>query len=400
MGLTVRKEVKGDGNCFFRALSNQLSRFGVNMSHQKIRKTIVRHLNENPFTLVYVYIATFMSKQDSGEHLSQFIPLEWTDYINSMKMPGTWADEIVVRAAATVFDPPVYIVSSLEDENSDKQINARTAEGNRRAPMLLGHVAENHYWSLDLNTAKQPETFPGNGRKTVGEFDIPAAAATIVDGALRMAESSFQHRLSTDQSYELFSSDFQSLQSKRWLNDKIVNALHIVFQQEANLMNSNRVLSINSYLVPSYGKRGYDGVWRATMEVNVFEYELIAIPVHRKNHWIEVIVDIFEKCLNVIDSAGNTHDAVCDCIILWLCDEHRRKYGTLSNKDFWQKKYLVSKEKPQQIDSVNCGVWTCVNMRDYSLLGKLQRREMNGNRTTLACVSPSTLSHQFMRKRQ
>ena len=34
-----------------------------------------------------------------------------------------------------------------------------------------------------------------------------------------MAESSFQHRLSTVQSYELFSSDFQSLQSKRWLND-------------------------------------------------------------------------------------------------------------------------------------------------------------------------------------
>ena len=96
-----------------------------------------------------------MSKQDSGEHLSQFILLEWTDYINSMKMPGTWADEIVMRVAATVFDRPVYIVSSLEDENSDKQINARTAEGNRRAPMLLGHVAENHYWSLDLNTAKQ-----------------------------------------------------------------------------------------------------------------------------------------------------------------------------------------------------------------------------------------------------
>ena len=36
-----------------------------------------------------------------------------------------------------------------------------------------------------------------------------------------MAESSFQHRLSTVQSYELFSSDFQSLQSKRWLNDKV-----------------------------------------------------------------------------------------------------------------------------------------------------------------------------------
>ena len=64
---------------------------------------------------------------------------------NSMKMPGIWADEIVVRAAATVFDRPVYIVSSLENENSDKQINARTAEENRRAPMLLGHVAENHY---------------------------------------------------------------------------------------------------------------------------------------------------------------------------------------------------------------------------------------------------------------
>ena len=36
-----------------------------------------------------------------------------------------------------------------------------------------------------------------------------------------MADSSFQHRLSTVQSYELFLSDYQSLQSKRWLNDKV-----------------------------------------------------------------------------------------------------------------------------------------------------------------------------------
>ena len=44
---------------------------------------------------------------------------------------------------------------------------------------------------------------------------------------------------------------------------------------------------MNSYLVPSYGKRGYDGVWRATMEVNkMTEYSLLKCRIHAVKHCI------------------------------------------------------------------------------------------------------------------
>ena len=54
-----------------------------------------------------------------------------------------------------VFDRPIYVISSLESENSDKSIDALSDKGNQLPPFLVGHLAEHHYWSLDVNYAEQ-----------------------------------------------------------------------------------------------------------------------------------------------------------------------------------------------------------------------------------------------------
>ena len=51
-GLTVRSRVKGDGNCFFRAISDQLDRLSLDQkSHYEVRQMVVNYLRSNPFTV-------------------------------------------------------------------------------------------------------------------------------------------------------------------------------------------------------------------------------------------------------------------------------------------------------------------------------------------------------------
>ena len=80
---------------------------------------------------------------------------EWEDYLRKLSRTGAWADEVAIRATAMVFDRPIYVISSLESENSDKSIDALSDEGNQLPPFLVGHLAEHHYWSLDVNYAEQ-----------------------------------------------------------------------------------------------------------------------------------------------------------------------------------------------------------------------------------------------------
>ena len=43
---------------------------------------------------------------------------------SKLSRTGTRADEVAIRATAMVFDRPIYVISSLESENSDKSIDA------------------------------------------------------------------------------------------------------------------------------------------------------------------------------------------------------------------------------------------------------------------------------------
>ena len=49
-GLKIRKEVAGDGNCYFRALADQLERTGITTattSHEDLRAEICDYMEDN-----------------------------------------------------------------------------------------------------------------------------------------------------------------------------------------------------------------------------------------------------------------------------------------------------------------------------------------------------------------
>ncbi|XP_062517821.1 uncharacterized protein LOC134193051 isoform X2 [Corticium candelabrum] len=141
-------------------------------------------------------------------------------------------------------------------------------------------------------------------------------------------------------SESLSAEDFQKLKENQWLNDNIINFVHEMFETYVNSLRPQRVKRLSSFLFTKISK-DLHGAERWTRKINLFQYEIIAIPIHLAQdfHWIEVT--IFRK---------------------WITKESTLQTSQRLYTSTWPIIYAVSQNFPQQEDPVNCGIWTCMNM--------------------------------------
>ena len=74
----------------------------------------------------------------------------WPEYLGSMEKDGTWGDNLVLLAAADCYRTDIRVVSSLGREvfiSPDRPV----ANTN---PLVLGHIHEEHYVSLQPKHGK------------------------------------------------------------------------------------------------------------------------------------------------------------------------------------------------------------------------------------------------------
>ena len=82
------------------------------------------------------------------EDISSFVPNnDLPSYLVSMGKDGTWGDHIVLVALAHALGRTIRVVTSLETDCHEIVVEAENQEGE---PLLLGHLSENHYVSLEL----------------------------------------------------------------------------------------------------------------------------------------------------------------------------------------------------------------------------------------------------------
>ncbi|XP_010241857.1 PREDICTED: OTU domain-containing protein DDB_G0284757 isoform X2 [Nelumbo nucifera] len=76
----VELKVQGDGNCQFRALSDQFYRTPEH--HKFVRQHVVNQLKSHP------------------EIYEGYVPMAYSDYLKRMSKPGEWGDHVTLQAAA------------------------------------------------------------------------------------------------------------------------------------------------------------------------------------------------------------------------------------------------------------------------------------------------------------
>ncbi|XP_030473006.1 OVARIAN TUMOR DOMAIN-containing deubiquitinating enzyme 9 isoform X1 [Syzygium oleosum] len=91
----VENKIQGDGNCQFRALSDQLYRSPEH--HRFVRQQIVQQLKSCP------------------EMYDGYVPMAFGDYLQRMSKSGEWGDHVTLQAAADSYGVRILVITSFKD---------------------------------------------------------------------------------------------------------------------------------------------------------------------------------------------------------------------------------------------------------------------------------------------
>ncbi|KAJ8112995.1 hypothetical protein OPT61_g4771 [Boeremia exigua] len=167
--------IRGDGNCLFNALSDQL--YGSQEMHAFLREATIEHMRDNSeFYRQYMAVnnlrrnpkrtstAAQTTRIDTTYYTEEQLQQQFEEHVEKMGQPGEWADNMEVSAFASalnvhvrlwqadytyVFSPRIYY-----SQNDDL-----TAEDDRRTLHIAYHTWE-HYSSV-RNTAGPHTGEPG-----------------------------------------------------------------------------------------------------------------------------------------------------------------------------------------------------------------------------------------------
>ncbi|KAK4799389.1 hypothetical protein SAY86_024754 [Trapa natans] len=121
----VERKVDGDGNCQFRALSDQL--YQTPDRHESVRMEIVNQLSAN-------------SRVYEG-----YVPMEYDEYLSKMSRNGEWGDHVTLQAAADAYGVKILVITSFKD-TCYIEIVPSNQKGEK--VLLLSFWAEVHYNSI------------------------------------------------------------------------------------------------------------------------------------------------------------------------------------------------------------------------------------------------------------
>ncbi|CAN7976785.1 unnamed protein product [Ixodes persulcatus] len=121
-----------------------------------------------------------------------------------------------------------------------------------------------------------------------------------------------------------------------------------------------RVHAITTYFMKVLSKRGYDAVCRWTEGVDLFDMDLILVPVHSQNHWSLVALWMKEQTFLFLDSMGREDKRCYRRLMKYLRNEHRleKEQPLVEPDEGWV--YKFPKNIPIQSNTDDCGVFVCL----------------------------------------
>ncbi|KAI6669405.1 hypothetical protein NL676_004290 [Syzygium grande] len=129
----VERKVQGDGNCQFRALSDQI--YHTAEHHDFMRREIVEQLKSCP------------------DIYEGYVPMAYDDYLEKMSKTGEWGDHVTLQAAADLHGVRIFVITSFKDTC---YIEILPNDQKSKRVIFLSFWAEVHYNSIILEQDVSP----------------------------------------------------------------------------------------------------------------------------------------------------------------------------------------------------------------------------------------------------
>ncbi|KAL1021955.1 hypothetical protein UPYG_G00020360 [Umbra pygmaea] len=211
---------------------------------------------------------------------------------------------------------------------------------------------------VDRETPAHPCTQPDTCRNDEDLLRLTKEMAVEVSGALSQRDPNLV--LSSAFKLRITQRDLATLQEGNWLNDEVINFyLSLVMARSTSAGQGLKVYSFSTFFFPKLYGGGHAAVRRWTKAVDLFQYDLVLVPLHLGVHWSLVVMDFKARTVRSFDSMGQRHDDICSLLLWYLKEEHRAKKDKDLDTSRWTLSSLRASEIPQQKNGSDCGVFAC-----------------------------------------
>ncbi|KAJ8307375.1 hypothetical protein KUTeg_015459 [Tegillarca granosa] len=177
-GMRVRGSIPKDGNCFFHAVVDQLKRLDMpqqNLNHLQLRSQVVWYLKNLPKVTVIALMSLILERkniigniilnndcyvEEQLKDVEECVEGSLDDYLLRMERDGEFADHVIIEFTAKYLQREILIVTSSPQSKNAKRENIiiNTEDAKNGCQLLLGHVYENHYESLEMKDEAELES--------------------------------------------------------------------------------------------------------------------------------------------------------------------------------------------------------------------------------------------------
>uniref|UniRef100_A0A0A9YJ44 RNA-directed DNA polymerase n=1 Tax=Lygus hesperus TaxID=30085 RepID=A0A0A9YJ44_LYGHE len=157
---------------------------------------------------------------------------------------------------------------------------------------------------------------------------------------------------------KLTRADLITLKDQNWVNDMVIN-LYMELIDERNRSNQNlpKSFSFNTFLYVSFKAGGYERVKNYTRKSDIFDMDIVLVPIFKSSHWRLIEIRNKTKQLNYYDSLSMDGTEYLNDILKYLEEEHLAKKGTPLDSHNWT--CSTPSGTPQQNNGIDCGVFIC-----------------------------------------
>ncbi|XP_038854087.1 sentrin-specific protease 2-like isoform X3 [Salvelinus namaycush] len=145
--------------------------------------------------------------------------------------------------------------------------------------------------------------------------------------------------------------------------------LSLVMTRSSSAGQGLKVYSFNTFFFPKLHGGGHVAVKRWTKAVDLFQYDIILVPLHLGVHWSLAVINFNSGTVRSYDSMGQRHDDICSLLLLYLREEHKARKDQDLDACKWTVGSLRASEIPQQKNGSDCGVFAC-KYADYIAQGR------------------------------
>eukprot|EP01135_Chromosphaera_perkinsii_P011954 Nk52_evm7s2542 gene=Nk52_evmTU7s2542 len=198
--------------------------------------------------------------------------------------------------------------------------------------------------------------------------ELPEGAEEMVDSAFEPGDK--DELLSKGmKGLQVTRGDLETLQGLNWLNDEVINFYMQLLtlrtdksHEKGGAGNLPSAYFHNTFFYETLSQKGYDKVKRWTRRVNLFEKDIVIVPVHLQMHWCLAVIYIQEKRIEYFDSLGGSNAKCFKLLKEYLSKESEDKLKKKLDTSDW--KCVRRTDIPAQHNGSDCGVFMC-KFADY-----------------------------------